>query len=363
VVNPYLLFSQKLLQIYKHCDRAFFSHCLHAAVLAGFVWREIKPPAFLVWFAIVLLGGAWQWQAGRRYREQIEHFTEAKSSLSHIVAAAMAGLSFGSTALLFPFFTPWTRVLVLLMLGAIAAGALPRLAALPSVYAAYLFGVIAPPVAILIQMESGPGWQAVPILLLMMTSLLYSARIIHADLMDTLLSRFGLESAADEDKLTRIANRRRFDYGLEQEWRRAARKQVPLSLILLDIDYFKKFNDRYGHQSGDQCLTLVAQALAGSAQRASDLVARYGGEEFVVLLYHMTRDDAFQLGERMRSAVENLAIPHMDSAHGRVTISLGGATLSPREDGDPRILLQTADQALYKAKENGRNRVMWHNTG
>ncbi|MGH8106319.1 MAG: GGDEF domain-containing protein, partial [Arenimonas sp.] len=136
---------------------------------------------------------------------------------------------------------------------------------------------------------------------------------------------------------------------------------VPLSLILIDVDHFKKFNDRYGHQSGDQCLAQVAQVLASSAKRACDFVARYGGEEFVILLYHMTRDDAFQLSERIRNSVENLSIAHKDSPHGRVTISLGGASILPNENSSAVNLLQTADKALYLAKENGRNRVEWLN--
>jgi diguanylate cyclase (GGDEF)-like protein len=362
VVNPYLIYSQKLLQIYKRCDSAFFNHCLHTAVLAAFIWHELQPSTFFLWLCGVLIGGLWQWRAGRYYLRQIERFAEVKSSASHIAAAGIAGLSFGLTAFLFPYFTLWIRVLVLLMLGAIAAGALPRLSALPAAYAAYLLGVIGPAVVVQLQLPGDLSWQVVPILLLMTTSLLYSARNTHADLMDTLLSHFSLESAAGEDKLTRIANRRRFDHILEQEWRRATRNQVPLSLIIIDVDFFKKFNDQYGHQSGDQCLAQVAQALARSAQRASDLVARYGGEEFVALLYHMTRDDAFQLAEQMRTAVEKLIIPHIDSPHGRVTISLGGATLLPHEHGDPWTLVRAADKALYEAKEKGRNRVNWQSS-
>ncbi|MGH8550463.1 MAG: diguanylate cyclase [Methylococcales bacterium] len=359
MVNPYLVYSQKLLQIYKRSGKVFFSHCLHAAVFSAVIWHELQQSIFFLWLGGVLVGGLWQWLAGRHHLKQVQHFADVKRPASHILTAGIAGLSFGLTALLFPYFTLSVHFFGLLMLGAIAAGALPRLAALPSVYSAYVLGVIGPALVVQTRMHGDLGWQVVPFLLLMAISLLLSARHAHADLMETLLSRFGLENAADEDKLTRIANRRRFDHVLEQEWRRAARNRVPLSLILIDIDYFKKYNDRYGHQPGDQCLAQVARALARSAQRASDLVARYGGEEFVILLYHMTRDDAFQLGERMRTAVENLAIPHLDSPRGRVTISLGGASLFPPEQGDSGILVQTADQALYKAKERGRNRVEW----
>ncbi|MGR9107279.1 MAG: diguanylate cyclase domain-containing protein [Gammaproteobacteria bacterium] len=359
MVNPHLIFSQKLLHIYKRCDRVFLNHCLHAAVLSAFIWQQIDRATFYLWFCVILLGGLWQWRAGRQYLTQIERYSEGKSSVSHIVAAGVAGSSFGFTALLFPGFTLWLRLLVLLLFAAIAAGALPRLAALPSAYAAYLAGVIGPAAVVQTGIEGDLTWQVIPALTLMSASLLYSARNVHADLMDSLISRFDLENAADEDRLTRIANRRRFDQRLEQEWRRASRNQVPLSLILIDVDFFKKFNDRYGHQEGDDCLQQVAQALARSAQRVSDLVARYGGEEFVILLYHMTRDDAYQLAERTRIAVANLGIPHQDSPQGHVTISLGGASVLPSEHGDPKSLVEAADKALYRAKEKGRNRREW----
>lgn len=359
MVDPHFLFSQKLLQIYERCDGAFLNHFFHAAMLAAIISPELEQWELLLWFCGVMLGGLWQWRTGRNYLKQAERYPEVKSSFRHICTAGVAGASFGLTACWFPQLSLWERIPVLLMFGAIAAGALPRLAALPSIYSSYLLGVFVPVIVVLIQMDAYLGWQIVPVLLLMTASLLYSARTVHADLIDTLLSKIDLETEAGQDKLTQIPNRRRFDKGLETEWRRAFRNQVPLSLILIDIDYFKKFNDRYGHQAGDQCLAEVAQTLAKTAQRASDLVARYGGEEFVVLLYHMTRDDAVQLADRMRSAVEKLAISHLDSPYERVTISMGGATLFPFEDQDPSILVEVADKALYRAKEKGRNRVIW----
>lgn len=277
-----------------------------------------------------------------------------------IIAAGAAGLGFGLTALLFPYLTLTTRLFVILMFGAVAAAALTRLSALPVVYAAFLFGIMAPLVSVLIVVDGEPGLDAIPAVLLMGVSLIYSSRRLHADLLDGLLSRFGLENAAGEDKLTHLANRRRFDIVLEQEWARARRSGLPISLIMVDVDFFKKFNDRYGHQEGDQCLAQVALALSQSVKRATDLVARYGGEEFVVLLSQTTRDDAYSLCERIRHAVESLNIPHQDSTLGLVTISLGGVTQYAREDVRAAELVRTADKALYRAKGTGRNKVVWY---
>jgi diguanylate cyclase (GGDEF)-like protein len=218
-------------------------------------------------------------------------------------------------------------------------------------------------VSVLIVVDGEPGWNAIPVVLLMGVSLLFTVRQLHTDLLDGLMSRFGLENAAGEDKLTHLANRRRFDIVLEQEWSRARRSGLPISLIMVDVNFFKKFNDCYGHQEGDHCLAQVAQALSQSAKRSIDLVARYGGEEFVILLSQTTRDDAYEICERMRNSVESLNIPHQNSHLGCVTISLGGVTLYAREDMKAVELVRTADKALYRAKATGRNRVVWYEPG
>jgi diguanylate cyclase (GGDEF)-like protein len=160
------------------------------------------------------------------------------------------------------------------------------------------------------------------------------------------------------DGLTGVANRRQFDGSLEAEWRRATRSQAPLSLLLIDVDCFKAFNDRYGHLAGDECLRRVASALAGQLRRAPDLVARYGGEEFAVLLPETTSEGALALGESLRAAVEALVVPHDgSSAAAVVTVSIGCATRVALVGQQPETLVAWADRALYRAKRGGRNRV------
>lgn len=167
-----------------------------------------------------------------------------------------------------------------------------------------------------------------------------------------------LERLSSLDGLTGIANRRRFDEYLEQEWMRAARDNKHLSLILTDIDHFKAYNDNYGHQGGDEILRKVAHALERAINRPGDMVARYGGEEFVVVLPDTDLEGAEQVAEALRRAVEELDIPHAHStAADHVTISLGASCIVPREGGLPKTLIETADEGLYEAKHNGRNRV------
>ena len=160
------------------------------------------------------------------------------------------------------------------------------------------------------------------------------------------------------DGLTEIGNRRHFDETLDREWKRAMRDQIPLSLIMLDIDYFKLYNDSYGHQKGDTCLKQVAKALEDCVQRPADLVARYGGEEFVVILPETTVQGASKLAESIRLYIENLKLEHAkNSASPYVTVSLGVATLIPERGTHCEQLISNADRLLYHAKENGRNQV------
>jgi len=160
------------------------------------------------------------------------------------------------------------------------------------------------------------------------------------------------------DALTQIANRRRFDDYLTKEWQRMKREKKPLALILSDIDYFKKYNDNYGHQAGDDCLKSVAQTLEKSINRPADLVARYGGEEFCAILPNTSLKGAKIIAERMRNNVEKQQNRHAYSAaNNYVTISLGVASFRPDTDNTPEKLIELADQRLYKAKNGGRNRV------
>lgn len=168
-----------------------------------------------------------------------------------------------------------------------------------------------------------------------------------------------LEKQSLMDGLTGIANRRYFDESFDKEWRRALRSRETLSLVFIDIDYFKKYNDDYGHLAGDDCLRQVGKALKNSLQRAGDLVARYGGEEFVIILPATSLADAARVGEKVRSNIESLRVLHESSEVSEyVTVSVGIASMIPEKNMIPISLLEQADTALYQAKRKGRNRVI-----
>lgn len=167
-----------------------------------------------------------------------------------------------------------------------------------------------------------------------------------------------LERLATRDTLTGLANRRFFNEFLDREWHRSMRNTSPFSVIMVDVDCFKAFNDTYGHQAGDDCLKTVAGALSRLVKRPTDLVARFGGEEFIVVLPDTGHEGALLLADQMRAAVAALGIRHEAAvSEGIVTVSLGVAVSRPGGYPTPEALISAADGALYQAKRDGRNRV------
>lgn len=185
--------------------------------------------------------------------------------------------------------------------------------------------------------------------------------ITHQDITARKLAEVQIESLAMLDGLTGIGNRRAFDTFLTAEWQRARRNQVPVALLMLDIDFFKAYNDTYGHLMGDECLKKVSGTLKSFMNRPADLVARYGGEEFAFVFGDMKGDAALDYAEEIRKKIQALGIPHENGgSEGCITISIGVASRVPEKlspDALPE-LIDAADTALYAAKENGRNRVV-----
>jgi diguanylate cyclase (GGDEF)-like protein len=174
------------------------------------------------------------------------------------------------------------------------------------------------------------------------------------------IANSALEEMATIDPLTGIANRRRFDVFIQQEWLRAHRSREPLSLLLLDADHFKAYNDRYGHQAGDEALRQIANVLRTAVHRITDLAARFGGEEFTIVLANTGGEGGVRVAETIRASIEALRIPHAGSPEGVVTVSLGVATANDTHAG-VSDLIGASDRALYEAKNLGRNRVYIEN--
>ena len=170
-------------------------------------------------------------------------------------------------------------------------------------------------------------------------------------------AEYALAVSATTDGLTGLCNRRRLDELLEREWRRAMRSQTTIALLMIDADRFKAFNDRFGHQAGDEALASIAGCLEKASRRAGDISARYGGEEFAVLLPGLSLAEAVSHAEVIRANVMELRADQQDRPDSTPTISIGAAALAPRRGLEPKDLIKAADLALYKAKRNGRNRT------
>lgn len=196
----------------------------------------------------------------------------------------------------------------------------------------------------------GAKIRAMQRLVLMRTSLLALTQKLDA-------ANKELVRISSSDGLTGVANRRFFDETIALEWRRARRHSNSIAMLMCDVDFFKLFNDTYGHQAGDDCLRKVAFAISLNTERPSDLVARYGGEEFVVVLPETTIGGALMVAEKIRQAIRELNIAHESSPGGRVTMSIGIASAAPGFDNPPDDLIHAADKALYRAKREGRDRV------
>ncbi len=188
-------------------------------------------------------------------------------------------------------------------------------------------------------------------------------RKINQELEQKVLERTAaLNHLATIDELTQLLNRRQFNLLLQQEWQRMQRQQQPLSLILCDVDYFKKYNDTYGHLAGDNCLRAVAQVLDSSVKRSGEFAARYGGEEFAIVLPGVNCLEATRVATIIMNAIHCLKIPHKTSLnHSYVTLSMGIASTIPNDRNSPEQLIKSADRGLYQAKEEGRDRfIIWN---
>ena len=249
---------------------------------------------------------------------------------------------------------PFTALLLATMFVYFLVG-LPVLAAVVTnliAWAAYVYG------AFMLSMPvDGLIYNALMLLLAIAVSAAVAYNVEHTRRTVWLESRM-LDEIAQRDGLTGIYNRRRFDEHLAHVWQHGVREHRPITLMLGDIDHFKAFNDRYGHQAGDEAMKAVAAILAEFARRPLDLVARYGGEEFAIVLYDTTQAHAAQVAEQLLEAVRGLCIPHQGSSAATVlTISVGVACVVPEARRSSAGLLQLADQALYAAKDAGRNQA------
>jgi diguanylate cyclase (GGDEF)-like protein len=357
--DPHELTAERVRHVYRRRHAGWWINAVSGAFLALVAWRPLGASVVGVWYALFLAAHGAQWHLGRIRGSDDRLALPMTSVRPHRIAALVAGGAWGLAGASMPWLPSALVPLVLVLCVVSTVVSLPRMAAMPDLFLGFACGALLPPAVAAIWLPSELAQMVWMVIGLVSAVLWMSSKSVEADLMEVVLKRLSLERMAWEDKLTGLANRRRFDAVLAEEWRRSSRMGVPLSLLLLDVDHFKLFNDTYGHTAGDACLTLVGGVLGASVKRAGDFAARYGGEEFVVLLFHTSRADAMAMAERLSHAVHALGVDHAMSPHGVVTVSIGGATVVPKPEDSSQSLIDQADEALYRAKEAGRNHVVW----
>lgn len=371
--SPFILQGQMAF-LSRHGSVWLWGNLFAASLFFLLRWLEQDESTtlLLVWYGAIVTLSIVRWIFGQRFLPIHQHPNDTLQECGqrYLLFSTLISALWGvSGVILFSQQELTQAVHVLLLTGAVIA-TLPVLAL--SRFALYVqIGTILLPITVnLLLLGSGLQQTLAAASALLGLLLFMASRSITELLNDLHKAQVKLQEQAHTDPVTQIANRRFFDSIFKTEWRRAAREHNSLSLLMIDVDHFKRYNDRHGHHAGDQCLQIIAQCIKAVARRASDVVARHGGEEFVVLLPDTSLEDAHMLAERLRNNVEEQRIPHSDGAIPRiVTVSIGVSCCQPNTNHDennspdnesalyPAMLLNAADRALYRAKRNGRNLV------
>ena len=367
------LMQGQIAYLYKNKTLGIWSNILLAGVLLVFFWFHFPNLhlSLLIWFGLVVAVSLVRYLTGKNFKEERQYTQTELTGWAnrHVFFTILLSTIWGLAGIVFFPNDLAHQALLVLILFSVLFAAIPTLAASRI---AYYFQILVTlvPINILLFLTKDINHElvALAMIILAITLVLVSGYIYHL-LFELQNVQIALQDLADTDQLTGIANRRLFDRKFKVEWRRAMREQTPISLLLIDVDHFKKYNDTYGHQAGDKCLQQIAKALESITHRPADLASRYGGEEFAVLLPITPQENAVMLAERFRKKVESLKIEHSKSEFGIVTVSIGVSCCEPAWDFTgktpdeeqkvtfPAMLLTASDNALYVSKEQGRNQV------
>lgn len=370
--------------LYANATRSIPFNVIISFILVLVFWPVTVHSTLIYWFSAITGVTVFRVLHVRRVLRRDAFTTEAEDHLRRFVigstaTAALWSMGFVTIGLSLP---PVYLTLFLLVVGGIAAGSFTSMGTHRSSYLIFLL-VLYVPILVKLAVTGGPLAGSISVVVAMFTVMLalthgVSYRMLINGIRDRIekehlvkrlerannrleIANSELGTRAETDSLTGIGNRRYFEQRLVLEWRRAQRHGTRIACVMIDVDHFKLFNDRYGHASGDDCLKRIAKALDANIQRSTDILARYGGEEFIVLLPDTSMDGALAVAEKLRKAVADLVIPHEAAPDiGHVTVSLGVASTTPGRLSAQHSVVAAADDALYAAKRRGRNQVMAH---
>ena len=367
------LMQGQIAYLYKNTTLGIWNNIILASLFLFFFWTQLpnQQKPLLIWYGLIVTLSIVRFLTGKSFKIQKNYVQKELSYWAnrYVFFTTLISTIWGVAGIMFfPEDLPH-QVLLILILSSVLLSAIPTLAASKLAFYFQIVVIFLPVVSLLfLSKDQGQTLMAIAMLILCVTLVLVSTYIYHL-LFELQTTHIKLKDLADTDQLTNIANRRHFDHKFKVEWRRAMREQNPISMMMIDVDFFKKYNDSYGHQEGDKCLQDIAKAMGSITNRPADLAARYGGEEFAILLPATSQKNAAMLAERLRKKIENLQIEHKRSSFGIVTVSIGISCCEPAWDFTgktpekdqkvifPAMLLTAADNALYVSKEQGRNQV------
>ncbi len=367
------LMQGQIAYLYKNKAFGIWNNFALASLFLVFFWGQFPKQhiSLLIWYGLVITLSIVRFLMGKNFKINRQYTQDELSSWAnrHVFFTTLLSTIWGVAGIMFFPNDLAHQVLLVFILSSVLLAAIPTLAASRLAFYFQIVVILLPTISLfLLSKEQGHTLMAIAMFIMAITLVLISTYIYHL-LFELQTTHIALRALADTDQLTDIANRRHFDRKFKVEWRRAMRDQNPISMLMIDVDFFKKFNDTYGHQEGDKCLQKIAKAMGSITNRPADLSARYGGEEFAILLPATSQENAAMLAERLRKKIENLNIEHERSSFGRVTVSIGVSCCEPAWDFTgktpdkdqkvvfPAMLLTAADNALYVSKEQGRNQV------
>jgi len=376
------LMQGQIIYLFKNKALGVWSNILLSGILFAFlsVHMPEKYLFLLLWLGLIISVSIARYIIGYnfKYHHQYSQTELASWANRHVFFTVLLSTIWGlASVVFFPHEYP-PLILLIMVLFSVLLVAIPTLAASRLAYVFQVLVTLVPIIIMLILSDSADYRLVAIAIIILGITLLLASTFIYNLLFDLQNNSISLQQLADTDQLTGLANRRHFDRKFKDEWRRAMRERTPISLLIIDIDSFKLYNEVYGHQRGDDCLREISRSLASITKRPADFAARHSGEEFVVLLPTTELQDAAMLAERLRRKIEALNIEFPESDYGILTVSIGVSCCMPTWEktvsGDdletdlsiidsepkvvfPAMLLTAADNALYVAKHQGKNRV------
>ncbi len=367
--------QEQILYLYAKTGLSFWGNSMIAIILAlvlSLQMNEEQIPHLFIWFGLIIATSIYRLILITNFhhepiisKKRIDYWARRYVTISTII-----NIVWGSIGILFFPEQMLYQGFLFLSLLSVLLSSVPLLALSRAIYYLQIGVVLFPLGLYMLWMDDKEHYIMVLALFIASISLFAASHYIYDLLFELQTTQAELLQQANTDQLTRIPNRRQYEQAFKTEWRRCTREDLPISMLLIDVDYFKKYNDRFGHAKGDDCLIQVASRLGSISRRPGDVAARHGGEEFAVLLPNTSLENALMLAERFRVSIQRLGIKHPDSKYKVLTVSIGVSSCHPMQHDQsntdvvfPAMLMNSADNAMYLAKRQGRNRTATQGCG